>query len=421
MPASSLLVLLLAADLSASVRFEWAQGTANSTAQKVETVIEPELRAVLPFEVDFTAIGRLRADAIDELVPGAPTQHERSLINRQLQIGSNVEWALREFYVRRDFDVVHLTLGKQQVVWGKADGIKVLDVVNPQEFREFILPDFDDSRIPLWTVNAEIPVRDVDIQLLWIPDPTYHDLAPEDGLYVFTTPELIPRPPPGLPVVLRQIDRPKRFFKDSDAGVRLSTFLGGFDLTLNYLYHYADLPVFFREIGTETVFRPGYERTHLVGATFSNAFGDLTVRGELGYGIDRYFPTENTSDRDGAERANEFSYVLGLDWYGLENSLISVQLFQNTLSRSDVIRDDFETTFTLLLRRNFLNESLVAETIWLHNVDHGDGLLRPKVKYSVNDTLDVWLGLDFFYGSQNGFFGEYDRNDRFVLGCELGF
>jgi hypothetical protein len=35
----------------------------------------------------------------------------------------------------------YFTIGKQQVVWSKADGLKVLGVVNPQSFREFIMTE----------------------------------------------------------------------------------------------------------------------------------------------------------------------------------------------------------------------------------------------------------------------------------------
>jgi hypothetical protein len=411
MPACSLL-LMLAVDLSASVRFEYAQGR---EAQKVEAVVEPELRTELPFDLDLTAIARLRGDTVDVLEPGAPTQHERSLWNRRVLIGTQADFELRELYVRGRLDRVLFTVGKQQVVWGKADGLKVLDVVNPQDLREFILPPFEDSRIPLWTVNLEIPLDPVDLQLLWIPDPTFHDLAPPDGLYALTTPELFPPVPAG--VVVRQPDRPGSFFADSAAGLRLSTFWRGWDVTLNYLYHYDDLPIPFLE-GAEV--RPGYERSHVLGGSFSNAFGDLTLRGELAVSLDRFFASRDPGDGDGVKEATQVSYVLGFDWYGLEDSLVSLQIFQNFLSRADTVRDDFETNVTLLLRRDLLHDTLTPEVAWIHNVDHGDGLLRPRVRYALSDLLDVWLGLDVFYGSKHGFFGEFNRNDRVVVGFELG-
>ena len=46
-------------------------------------------------------------------------------------------------------------LGKQQVVWGTADGIKLLDIINPTDFRELNQNAMEDSRIPVWMINAE--------------------------------------------------------------------------------------------------------------------------------------------------------------------------------------------------------------------------------------------------------------------------
>ena len=43
---------------------------------------------------------------------------------------------LREAYVDTEVGDWDLRLGKQQVVWGTADGIKLLDIVNPTDFRE---------------------------------------------------------------------------------------------------------------------------------------------------------------------------------------------------------------------------------------------------------------------------------------------
>ncbi len=62
---------------------------------------------------------------------------------------------LREFY----FDTVGAgwdwRLGKQQVVWGTADGMKLLDIINPTDYRELNQNTSEDSRIPVWMINAE--------------------------------------------------------------------------------------------------------------------------------------------------------------------------------------------------------------------------------------------------------------------------
>jgi hypothetical protein len=67
---------------------------------------------------------------------------------------------LREFYVDTYLSDWSLRLGKQQVVWGTADGIKLLDIINPTDFRELNQNSMEDSRIPIWMVNAERNIGD---------------------------------------------------------------------------------------------------------------------------------------------------------------------------------------------------------------------------------------------------------------------
>lgn len=62
---------------------------------------------------------------------------------------------LRELYVDTQLSDWFLRLGKQQVVWGTADGIKLLDIINPTDFRELNQNTMEDSRIPIWMINAE--------------------------------------------------------------------------------------------------------------------------------------------------------------------------------------------------------------------------------------------------------------------------
>ena len=67
---------------------------------------------------------------------------------------SQQDW-LRELYVDTNAADWDLRLGKQQVVWGTADGIKLLDMINPTDWREFNQNAPADARIPIWMVNAE--------------------------------------------------------------------------------------------------------------------------------------------------------------------------------------------------------------------------------------------------------------------------
>jgi len=70
---------------------------------------------------------------------------------------------LRELYVDTatgEDDDVSLRIGKQQVVWGTADGMKLLDIINPTDYREMAQNTMDESRIPVWMLNAETDLED---------------------------------------------------------------------------------------------------------------------------------------------------------------------------------------------------------------------------------------------------------------------
>jgi len=418
------------AEFSASLHTRFRQSLAvefdDARVQKLEVEAQPTLETVLPGGFQLTTVVRARVDTLDTIEPGRPDQSSYFPATERLLLGEPGELELRELYLERDFRRAFLTLGKQQVVWGKADGIKLLDLVNPQSFREFILPPFDESRIPLWTVNLEIPVSPVTAQLLWVPDTTVHDL-PEDGApFEIHSSVLVPSNPLNLPLRLEHADRPKSFFKDGDAGLRLSGSARGWDLTFNYLYHYLDVPVPRRSVsvgpeGLSIVVTPEYERTHVIGMSFGNSFGAFTLRGEAAAFTDRYVATNDVFDADGIVRGEEYSYVLGLDWFGLgAETFVSAQLLQSIVPGLPAlaVREELESIATFLLRREFADSAGVAQTMLLMDVARGDGLARGRVGYQLSNHVTVAVGIDWFFGQNSGIFGQFDDRDRIVLEIE---
>ena len=62
---------------------------------------------------------------------------------------------LREAYIDTSYGDWLVRAGKQQVVWGTADGMKLLDSINPTDYSEMAQNQMEDSRIPIWMINAE--------------------------------------------------------------------------------------------------------------------------------------------------------------------------------------------------------------------------------------------------------------------------
>jgi hypothetical protein len=401
---------------------KWFINTDNGDNQSLHLSLIPELDADFNNGWRFKSSLRLQAEMInglqiDDINRGSYSDYSNpALLNRE------VELELREFYIQGDISHTFVTLGKQQIIWGKADGLKVLDIVNPQSFREFILDNFDNSRIPLWTINIEFPVAQWDFQFLWIPDQTYHELPKQNATFAFSSPELAPAAAPGVQVNIEQPKRPNNIFLDSDVGLRASTFWKGWDITFNYLYQYNNLPVLRQQLAVSdgkpvVSIIPEYERTHVFGTTFSNAFGDWVIRGEIGYFTDHFFIAKNPFLNQGVVKSPELNYVFGVDWNAPFDILLSMQLIQSwVINNPDkVVRDKLDTTITALIRRNFLYDTLVAEILFIANTNNGDGIIRPKISYEWQDNLKTWIGADIFYGDKQGIFGQYNENSRIAI------
>ena len=104
------------------------------------------------------------ADALQE---GSTYHVELNLMRDSKGVGdydSNESYtqrdALREAYVDAETNGYSIRAGKQQVVWGTADGMKLLDAINPTDYSEMAQNQMEDSRIPVWMVNAEKDVAD---------------------------------------------------------------------------------------------------------------------------------------------------------------------------------------------------------------------------------------------------------------------
>lgn len=396
----------------------------GSQFQKLELYAKPEWEVQLSPGLRFKAIGRVYFDPIDKLEPGKPQQPEVSPPTRRGLIGDLLEVELREFFFDLKLKNHYLTVGKQQIVWGKADGLKILDVVNPTNFREFLLDDFDNSRIPLWSVKTDIDLKKAKLQLVWIPDQTYHDIPDPEAIYYPAA--LFPPAPSGITVINKPLKKPNRFFSDADAGIRLSSFIGGWDITLNYLYMFDDFPVAATSVSetpspTITI-SPFYERHHMAGGTFTNSFGKFSVRGELGFFIDKFFATTDLMKPGGLFKSTQFMGVAGVDYSGISNSLVSMQVFEDFVFKNFAVpgRKRSETYMSVLANRSFSNETITAEIICVQSLSAGDGFVRPSLKYQFKSNVIFKFSSDLFYGSTNRLFGQFSKANRIVLAAQVG-
>ncbi len=327
---------------------------------------------------------------------------------------------------------VDLKLGLQQVVWGQADGLRVLDIINPLDYREFILEDFIDSRRPLWLARADTPVGKGFMQLIWVPYFAPGRLPASDnefglgesfglGLIGETAGGLNL---PQLPFRVEKTERPAYRLKSSQFGARYSRSAGKWDLTANYFYGWEDTPTNYlggieniaNNAPPRLVFKPRYDRKEVFGGTAATNFGAVVLRLEAGWNRNKPAAVM-TNTQTGFEKRGQFSGVAGLDWSAKTWLWVSGQYFLSFTSapQEKLLLPRYSHLASIYFRTNFLRETLRPELFILTGLNQREYLIRPRLTKTIGDHWSVGAGADFLGGKRTNVFGYFNSRDRVVV------
>lgn len=402
-----------------TTKIQWSYTLLNRTGYRID---EPRVlqmsrmsangKAIYKFSDRWrlTAEGRIHYDPVERL--GYPRR---------------ISFDLRQMLIDGRIKNVSLTVGLQQIVWGQADGIRVLDVINPLDYREFILEDFLDSRRPLWAVRTDIPLAQGSLQLVYIPYFLPGRLPSANDEFGFGQDNSFPIagniPQITIPIVINRNERPGYRFSASQIGARYSHSLGRWDVTANYFYGWEDIPTpnvtgFQQSPSPFITVTPRYDRKNVVGGTATTNFGPVVVRLEAGVSLNRSVvvkPSPNNST--GFEKHEQFSSVVGLDYSPKEWLTISGQYFLQAVAapRSVLLGPRYHHLTSIYLRTNFFHDTLRPELFILTGLNQREYLIRPKLVRKFGDHFSMGVGVDLFGGSKDTIFGFYRTRDRAVI------
>ncbi len=274
---------------------------------------------------------------------------------------------IRELYIEGSIPTGEMSewffrVGKQQVVWGRTDLFRVLDIINPVDFsRQNIYDELEDIRMPQWIASAEYRwgatslFEDLNLQLVW----NFDEFRPnalgqggtpysildagsffrgmnncwENGCTVsnFVPAGAIGLDDPGLiaadfapgVIGIRQVNLPDGH---DQGGIKLEGVYDGVGFSLNYYHFYQQLPVLRGDIPSTNAFTGEVaDWSHLIAFDIDFPEVDL-IGGSLDFYVDSiksvfrieatYTTGEefaNTLEADLYSDSDMFRWVLGID------------------------------------------------------------------------------------------------------------
>ena len=332
-------------------------------------------------------------------------------------LNDNLDITLRQAYMDIYFDNFDLRIGKQQIIWGKADGVFITDVISPRDLSEFILPDFEEIRIGTNAVKFDYYLGNSTFEAVWIPTFQATILPKENSIWAPKMPDF------PMPVNYDYSNAEvENKLSESEIALKYSYLGSAIDFELMAAYMWDDNPAMhiYQQPDTTLLIKPEYHRLPLAGASFSKAVGGAVVRGEGAYYFEKWFAAEDLSV-NGVKEKDYTHYLIGYDhnWFGIN---VSFQFIQEYIMdyEEDIRNDEFSNTMTFLITEDFLRETLRLELFTYYGINNEDALIRPKIAYDLADGFEVQLGANIFAGGE-GNFGQYDENDMLFMKVRYDF
>jgi hypothetical protein len=379
----------------------------------------------------------------------------------QLLKEAHVTWNPSDFLFR---------FGKQIVVWGEMDGVRLMDQINPLDSRRgFADVEFENTVIPIWLVRAEYNPRvnsswltDLNLQFVFNPNVTFipnQNLTTGNdagGIWAPQAYAFDPFFPGGAAHIGSQtllIDRPRSF--DSEGfgyAFRVSGNILGGATSLNYFYGRekdpATLPTGAGISGPASdgrlILNPiqqgFYSLLRFVGATYSRdipalrsgALGGVApvVRVESIYAFSNTFGVVDPVTQAGRfVHSDDFRFGLGLDWKVRIRPLnptafftISPQVYYRRitdypsleeatgLKDTDLLKNNYITT--LMVSTTYLHTKLAPSVFWMRDWRARADFFRLQLAYSPTPSWQYTLGSIIFDGSKrNVGFDNFSQKD----------
>ena len=328
---------------------------------------------------------------------------------------------LREGYLEyagRNWD---LRAGRQIIIWGVSDGIRITDIIAPMDFTEFLAREYDDIRMPVDGLKIRAFKNNFKCELVFVPvfQQFIYPVNPDNPW------SILPDAGEGTVITLAEAREPEALLKNSEVGGRISFYLSGVDLSLVSLYTWNKMPVFKTELSPgmdSTILIPEHHRMLMNGIDFSKPIGSLVIRGEGALFSGEGYTCKLQGMSSELVRKQVVRYLVGVDWYPGNDWTVTGQFSHTTIlqfeERMDCDRDNLMATLGISWKtlRGTLNFSAFG---YMDLINKGF-FNRTGIEYTLSDQIHLGAGVDLF-GGDGGMFGLYKDNSEAWIKVKYSF
>ena len=344
---------------------------------------------------------------------------------------------LNEAYYRYSGEIWDISVGRQVIVWGQADGFKLTDVLSARDSAEFIAFSGDDARLPSDSIRLRFFHDLFTFEAVAVPFFTPNKLprfgfenGAKNDLYYIDTPDFYDTKTSlgSIPIQYTKTESEKpKMFTDTEAAARFSFFLPGIDFSVSGFYGWDKNPRFvksgYAKLNAmnlpEQVFitlNQEYYRIWTAGLDAAIPAGDVTIRLETAWVGDRYFEPKNQNPIPGvpgsgaipltfkpALQKHQLLMLAGIDWIKSSWAL-SAQYFEDLIlnHNDDIARPMHKGFVSLSVSKTFLRDTLKLSASGVIDINYGSTSSTYSIDYALTDNIRFALGGDLYTKGYDG-------------------
>ena len=359
-------------------------------------------------------------------------------VSRNLRFSSReAELSFDELYLNYNRGDFRLRAGNQIYGWGTADAFNPTSYFNPSDTRELFFRDDDENKAGVPSLSGMFFLGDFTLEAVFVPVHIPPITAPEGNFWAVTVDSFL------MPIVF---DEPERLGIDIDNvgyGARLSTSMGGVDMSLSG-YRGPDksqlfLPdgVIFQ--GTTPVLQIKSQASivSMFGIDFSATLGDFVVQLEAVYSPDKMGIVEQRITSPPAltlpfevERSRHISYATGFNYFIPLDRLIdghtgdavfTFEWFQSRYLDSGLHPPSFTDIITCKFEDSYFDGHITTAIKGIFETRHGGKIFWPEIGYDFQNGLSLKLSYAGIWGEKGSAFENtsifhYFKDNDIVMG-----
>ena len=346
--------------------------------------------------------------------------HPNNDYNNDIQDTYETQLRLDDTYIQgRLTKNLDLKVGRQRVVWGKSDSIRVTDVINPLDNRLPGMTDIEDLRLSVGMAKFDYYIGSWNLSAMLIGESRIMLEAAPRGEF-FPVDKIFPIAPD--PFI--DLDTPDSSLRDMQYAFAANGIFSGWDLSF-YAADVLDQKWHIENAGTVNAVRK-VSKIKMLGSALNIAIGSWLLKSEVAF----FDGVKYNSTLDDKQRLD---VLLGFDYMGISDTVLSLevaskhifdyetQMSQNVPMPDYLDQNEFQTA--IRATRSFVNDSINA-TVLLNmfgsSWEYG-GFARVWVEYDVMDAVVANVGLVDYIDGDKPFTKAISDNDRVFADITYSF